>query len=305
MEPQPVILLNVDIAFATNLLTDLAWLWATSALAGLPIRWRRLTLAAAAGSALAVWAYFPSGRWLAGLPGVLLGSLTLLGLAFWPCRMAQGLRATAWFLFTGGAMAGIVLATGPHSPVLAAGGVQPREFPGAVVAAGVLLCLLGGRYLWEAARVRSRISRGLCGLRVTLGSARVELPALLDTGNRLRDPLSGRPVAVVALDDLAHLLPAGVARAAARGWESAEGIEPDWRSRCRLVPYRAVGKPTGVLLAVAADQLEVRLPGATEWGEVRGLVGLSPEPLHPEGLFQALLPPDLAGGSTTWEGETG
>lgn len=305
MEPQPVIVLNLDVAFATNMVTDLAWLWATSALAGLQVRWRRLSLAAAVGAALAVWAYFPSGRWLAGLPGAMLGSLLLLGLAFWPCRVAQALRAAAWFLFTGGAMAGIVLLTGPHSPLLAAGGAPPREFPGAVVAAGLLFCLLGGRYLWEAARVRSRLSRGLYTLRVSLGSGTLEIPALLDTGNRLRDPLSGKPVAVVVLEEVAQLLPPGVARAAARGWEAAEGIEPEWRARCRLVPYRAVGKPAGVLLAVAADRLEVRLPEAAAWGEVRGLVGLSPERLHPEGLYRALLPSDLEGGATRWEGETG
>lgn len=305
---QPVIYVNVDIAFALNFVTDFAWLSATASLAGLRPRWRRLGAAAAVGAVLGVWAYFESGRWLMTLPGALVGTVALLGLAFWPCRRALALRAGAYFIFSGGVMAGLVLLAGRPDSGLPWGGVH--EFPSTLVAAGLLICWVGARYLWAAARERVQLARGVYGLQVRMGQNTVELPALLDTGNGLKDPLSGAPIVVAEAWALEALVPASVREAAAAGWNGLDRLPGSWAARCRLVPFRAVGRPAGVLLAFAPDGLAIRAPGQADWVEGRGLIGLAAERLHPEGVYQALLSPQLLGPlgeerGITWEDETG
>ena len=278
---------NVDVAFLVNFLTDISWLWATSRLAGVQAgRWR-LALGAGVGAAAAVWAYFPSGRWLTSGPGILAGTAGMLALAFLPCKARQATRAAAYFILSGGAMAGVILMAANWT-----GG--PGYSPG-LVAAGLLVGVVGLRYLWEAARDRSRAVGGLYGLRIRLAGETVTLPALLDTGNHLRDPLGGRPVAVVEALRLKGVLPREVVGAVGGGWAALERLPGDWAARCRLVPYRAVGQPDGMLLAVVPDEVAFQAPGSERWERAVGLIGLAGFPLHPEGQYAALLPEQWLG----------
>ncbi len=303
----PVIYVNVDIVFLMNFLTDLAWLWLTASLAGIRSRWWRLSAAAAVGALAAVWAYFDSGQWLLSLTGSVVGTAALLAIAFLPCRPPQALRLAAYLVFSGGSMAGITLLASRDEERLLGGVVA---VPSTLVVAGLLLTLLGVRYLWEAARERRRLAKGLYHLRVRLGEQAIELPALLDTGNSLKDPLGGAPVVVVEAAALQGLIPPALLGAASAGWTGLDGVPGSWASRCRLVPFRAVGRPAGVLLALTPDELAVQLPGRSDWQPGQGMVGLAADRLHPDGAYRALLSPDtLVTASSerglTWEGETG
>jgi stage II sporulation protein GA (sporulation sigma-E factor processing peptidase) len=273
-----------------NFLADLAWFWLTARLAGAAVRFWRLVLTAAVGAAAAVWATFPGGRWLNATPGVLLGTIALLALAFWPCSLRQALRVGAVFLFVGGSMAGMVLLLAARLPA----------FPTTLDLAGVLLCLVGGRHVWEAVRDRARVRAGIYRLRVRLGETTVEIGALLDTGNGLKEPLTGRPVAVVEARALAELLPMALLEAVAGDgaearWDRLLDLPEPWAAQLRTVPFRAVGRPAGTLFAFAPGGLAIRAPGEEAWREVRGLVGLAAEPLDPDGAYRALLPPRMLG----------
>lgn len=310
VEAQVYLEVAVDIVFLINFVTDLAWLAATASMAGVRARLWRLLAASAAGAAAAVWAYWPSGRWLTSGPGVVLGSVALLLLAFWPVRLRQGLRLAGIFILTGGAMAGIAMLTGARQGATALALIDPASYPGGLVSAGLLLCLVGARYLLAAFRERARLAKGLYQLTVTMGGREVQIPALMDTGNSLKDPLSGRPVVVVEARSLAGSLPPLVIEAVGAGWDAMDRLPPSWAARCRLVPFRAVGEPGGMLLAFAPDGLLVRKAGASDGVRVDGLVGLTGHRLHPEGAYRALLSPQIldAEGEVSgnaWEGETG
>lgn len=305
---------NLEAAFAVNFVTNVIWLWATGRLAGVGIRPARLAGAAGVGAVAAVCAYFPAGGWLTSGVGLLLGTGALLLLAFWPAPRQRFMRACAYFLLSGGAMAGAVLLVGGHAPVGA--GIDrfrmgPLPVESKLVAAGLLLMMLGARHLWEASRQRAGLAEGLWRLRVRMGAQEAELPALLDTGNSLADPLSGRAVVVVEAEALAPLLPPAVLQATAAGRPELDSLPDLWARRCRLIPYRAVCERTGMLLSVRPDGAWVRparAPAGAAWRSVEVLIGLAAGPLHPEGLYRALLPPGPDEGwdpANRWEGETG
>lgn len=285
---------SVDLVFLINFLMDLLWLWLTAKLAGLRAgRWR-LAGAAAAGGLLAVWVWFDSGQWLRSPAGAAVGTLLLLALAFAPCTLMQAVQAAGYFLLSGAAMAGTVMLVQLRVP--GAGLYMPDSVAGPLVIAGVALCGAGARTLWYAVHSRRQVARGIWLLGITLGDREVTLPALVDTGNHLKDPLTGTPVAVVEAAALRQLLPPDVCRAVAAGWEALERLPGHWAARCRLVPYRAVGRPDGMLLALLPDQLTVTPPGGGGGQAVQGLVGLATAPLDREGRYRALLPLELAPG---------
>lgn len=310
LEGELVLAIRLEPAFLLNFVVDLAWLWATGALAGAPLRRRRLLLAAALGAAGAVWSYFPSGRWLGQGWGLLPGSLAVLFAAFGPRRLPEWLRLGAYFLFTGAAMAGSALVLGRRAggPVGAALGRVPAP-AGVAAALGILCCLVGMRRLWSAAQERGRMRAGLYGLRIFLQGKAVEVPALLDTGNQLKDPLTGRPVVVLEAAVLEGMLPPSVVAAASRGWRELDGLPAEvleaWAGRLRMVPFRSVGRTDGLLLAFLPDQMTLRAPGRDQWVAVSALVGLAPAPLQREGAYRALLPAVLAQGADEVPGKTG
>lgn len=305
MEQQLVLQVNVDVVFALNFLVDVAWLLTAGVLAGVRPRLWRVALGAAAGSAAAVWVWFPTGRWLTSVPGLVVGTVVVLGVTFWPCRLRQALRVVGAALFGGAVMAGSYMLVGlrDHQPSSGA------SFSGALGGIGMLLCMGGGRYVWDALTTRARLARGAYSLRIRLGERSIETTALLDTGNSLRDPLSRLPVIVAEASVLANLLPEGVLAAVQAGWDGLDQLPAGWLSRCRLIPFRSVGQG-GMLLAFIPDEIWVRAPATARWVPVRAMVGIAGEPLHPGGAYRALLSAEVyqAGEGEpgiTWKGETG
>ena len=108
------------------------------------------------------------------------------------------------------------------------------------------------------------------------------LTALVDTGNTLTDPATGRPVMVAEGEKLSPLLPENLGPDALH--DPIGALERLSRSgegrRFRLLPYQAVGVECGMLL----DRAQV---GAEDYGGI--LVALSPTRLSDGGGYSALV----------------
>ncbi|MBS4878944.1 MAG: sigma-E processing peptidase SpoIIGA [Firmicutes bacterium] len=150
----------------------------------------------------------------------------------------------------------------------------------AALSYGALSLVLGRQFS------KTQAEGGLCPLTLTKGEKTLRLLALIDTGNTLRDPLTGEGVVVLDCGRAGALVPelAGVpAQAFQRPVELLArfaGEEPD----LRLLPYQAVGVPCGLLLAVRVDE--------AAWGgqrRPRCLCALSPTPLSDGGGYHALV----------------
>lgn len=110
-----------------------------------------------------------------------------------------------------------------------------------------IITLSGGRFFRKESRIRQ------CRVTVELDSRRVELDGLVDTGNLLRDPLSGRPVICADRRLLSGLLSPGLARAMEDS-QRATSLSPADAKRLRLIP---AGSATGhgILTGFVPDQI--------------------------------------------------
>ena len=121
------------------------------------------------------------------------------------------------------------------------------------------------------------------------------LQALIDTGNDLREPLSGLPVVVADYRAVAVLLPQGLKQAwcsaperpdevlrllAAAGAGGSGAAPPPaggmegWLPRLRLVPFAAIGRANGMLLGFRADQVLLQQEGRLIRGQA--VIALAP-----------------------------
>lgn len=228
-----------DLYILINGCMDFLCLYLTASLLHLRLRRGRAVLAAAFGGGYALAAL------LLGAPGgvgLLLDFaaalfLCLLAFASRPLRFWSLLRYTIVCFFVsmllGGSMTALYAVLNRLSlpfELLEGEGASVWLFA-LVTVLSTLLAALGGRW-WGVSKSTKSVT-----LHIRLYGRETVLRAMVDTGNLLRDPVSGKSVIVAEADCILPLLPPSLATALARGgveairdYESAKGI--------RLIPSR-------------------------------------------------------------------
>lgn len=196
-------MLSIEAFVITNLAMNLLVLTVSARRIG-HVRWRRVLAAAGVGTAYAALAYV----WIPALRGFAAQSACLLVMALvlfaGPGRGSRWIHGIACIavgcVFAGGVMALLAGRMKPGSPLMTAVGL-------AVVALCAFLSDGIGRSVSRETTVLLRIA-------TRMGSTEIE--ALVDTGNRLHEPLSGLPVIIVGrrylkglLDDSCLVRPGG------------------------------------------------------------------------------------------------
>lgn len=247
-----------DMVAILNFLVDFLLVLGTNRLCGYPPGWGRTALSAGVGGLYAGVCLVPGFRFM----GSILWRTVILGIMAWIAFgfSKSALRRGIVFFLLSMALGGIALSFGDGSSgaLLAA-------------AAGVaVLCALGFRGNVGGA--------SYIPVELNYGGKRLRLTALQDTGNTLRDPVTGRPVLVVGAEIAKQLI--GLTPQQLRS--PVETVTTAGIPSLRLIPYHAVGRSGGMLLAIKIPEVKI--------GKWKGssLVAFAPEGLNREGAYQAL-----------------
>ena len=138
-------------------------------------------------------------------------------------------------------------------------------------------------------------SSAICEVVIRAGGKSVKVKGLYDTGNRLRDTLTRKPVSVVEYGKFEELLGEDQ-KASFERLLDGNGSTEDICARSVLafhphyISYRSVGQDNGLMLAVTVDELYV---SAGEEGSVvkHAVLGLAGNQLSTAGNFQIIVNP--------------
>lgn len=276
----------IDTLFLLNAIVDYLLLLASAKVAGEPLRRGRFALGAVFGGLYACALFLPGLGFLARPLCRVAAAVLMVLAAFWGTRRLLRqilLFFCLAFAFGGGVMAVSLL------------GRRGLSLEGGVIYSGmdlkIVLLSAAGCYavltlLFKKWARHTRAAGELLPVTLFLGDKSVSFLALLDTGATLSDPISGRPVLVAQRECAAPLLPDGLLPHCLddpAGFLAGLDRE-DWRSRFRLLPYRAVGVEHSMLLALRVDGARVN---GRDWGP--SLVALSPGPVSDGGRYSALV----------------
>lgn len=244
-----------DLVMILNFLVDFLLLLGTNRLSGFPIGARRAALAAVLGAVYSGACMLPQFRFLGNTLWRLVSLGLMASIAFGWNRSA--LKRGGIFVLLSMALGGIALGFGEGS------------FPMLVLsAAGVwLLCRIG---------FGSSVGQEYIPVEIGHNGKTLRLIALKDTGNTLRDPVTGEAVMVISADAAKILcdLSADQLRHPMETMLTQPGF--------RLIPYRAVGQPGSMLLARKFENVMI--------GDRRGsaIVAFAPEAIGRGEVYQAL-----------------
>ena len=248
----------LDLVVILNFLVDFLLLLGTNRLAGFPSGGKRCAAAAALGALYSGACMLPGFRFLGDLlwRGISLGLMAVTAFGFDRSTVKRG----GVFVLLSMALGGIALSLGKGNIpalTLSAGGVW-------------LLCrtAFGGAVG----------SREYVPLTLSYGDRSVSIVALRDSGNTLRDPITGEQVLVVSQDVARKLT--GLSPAQLRS--PLETLAQRPIPGLRLIPYRSVGNGGGMLLGLRFEK--VKLGSRTR----SAVVAFAPEGFGRGEVYQAL-----------------
>lgn len=250
--------LYLDLVMVLNFLVDFFLLLGTNRLSGFPANGKRTAAAAALGGIYGGVCMLPGFRFLGNLLWRTVFLVLMAVIAFGCDRSA--VKRTGVFLLLTMALGGLALSFGRGAWVSVA-----------LAAAGIwLLCRVA---FGDAVGGQEYVP-----LELSYGENSLHLTALRDSGNTLRDPVTGEQVLVLSAQAAEKLT--GLTREQLR--QPLDTLAHRPVPGLRLIPYRAVGTQAGFLLGLRFENARI--------GEKRCalVAAFAPDGLEMGDRFQAL-----------------
>lgn len=235
---------------------DILILAGTGRLAARRLQWSRGWLAALVGAAYKSLCLLPPLHFMNHMI-LRVCVMALLGIIAFGCRRGA-MRAVVTFMVLQMALSGLVAGIG-----------ETRILP----------CLLGGIALWLLCAFGCRELGGrIIPAELTNRGRTVQIRALVDTGNMLKDPVTGESVLIVC-NKLGIIL-AGLTESQIA--DPIQTLLENPHIGLRLLPYHTVGQKNGMMLAMKIDKIKLM-------GENAGnLIAFAPCGLSMQKEYQAL-----------------
>lgn len=241
-----------------NGLVDFLLLLGANRLTGFPPGGKRAAVAAAFGSLYSGVCLLPRFRFLGNILWRLVTLCAMAVLAFGWNRSA--IRRGGVFLLLNMALGGL------------AQGMETTAGPALLLGAVGLWLLC--RFLFDSGME----ARQYVPLELAYGGRKIQVIALRDTGNTLRDPVTGEQVLILSAAASSRLTGLTARQLA----QPLETLSKRPIPGLRLIPYRTVGRANGLLLGLRVERIRI---GNQEHS---GIVAFSPEGLGAGDQYQAL-----------------
>ncbi|HEY8350786.1 MAG TPA: sigma-E processing peptidase SpoIIGA [Clostridia bacterium] len=162
----------------------------------------------------------------------------------------------------------------------------------------VAVALIIFRVIWDAVQSKFVKEKLLVNISIAIGNKSIELPALVDTGNSLHDPLTKLPVVVVEFSAIKDLLPDDIKSIFEQNHENdlnsvtSTISSSNWFTRFRLIPFTSLGRENGMMIGFRPDYIEIGADDGKK--DIRDvIVGIYNRTLSANEQYRALMNPEL------------
>ncbi len=287
----------LDVLFVINLVVNYLMLLAAGKMMGIAINTRRTVAASCLGGVYSAMALVVPLQSFFSLPARFLFGLFMVALSYPKVKGLSFVALSGSFYLCSALVAGTSMGLYAWSGARLINTSMFGQGYSSVhwwTLALSLLIMVSSGFLWRTMGLRTVRPLPLMQLELTVDGHCILLTGLVDTGNDLRDPVSGLPVIVVDWDSLREIMPDEVSSFFLSTWDSisARLVETNIGKRLRLIPYANVSGRRGVLPGFKPDGL-VLVEKNGQKVKKDAVVGVSEDRLSPQGLYQALLHPEL------------
>ena len=143
--------------------------------------------------------------------------------------------------------------------------------------------------------IKNRMSKKdmFCKIRLAYDNKEANLNAIIDSGNMLREPITGTSVVVIEKDKLTDIIEDEILNNLSKIIAGEFEIQSErYMSKFRLIPFSSLGKQNGMLLGFKPDWLEIEFDGMNKKIE-KVIIGIYDKEITKNGVYQGIVGLDL------------
>ena len=238
-------------------------LFATAVINKVEIKLIRILLSSILGSIYAVVSYTNILSNFTGVIIKILLSIAMIYIAFKKEGVKRFIKQLLIFYlatFTFGGVAFALLYFVKPGEILIENGIYIGTYP-------IKIALLGGIVGFVIITIAFNLIKGklskndmFCNIHVYINSKRKDMISMIDTGNLLKEPITGMPVVIVEKEELIDIIPMEILNNIDKiingDIDDIKNIE-QYISKFRVIPFNSLGKQNGLLLGIKADKIIV------------------------------------------------
>lgn len=130
----------------------------------------------------------------------------------------------------------------------------------------------------------------ICNIEIYFNNKKIKVKTLVDSGNMLKDPISGTPVVIVEREKIESLLSEELIKEISliEGGDLLEDSYLIHTTKLRLIPFSSLGKQNGMLIGIKADKIKVIFKDKEEYIN-NIIVGIYNKKITKENKYNALI----------------
>ena len=252
--------------FLENAVTGGLLLFLTGKIAGVPYEKGLLIIGSVLCGFYSFILFWNSLHPMAVLLSKLCFSVIVVLVVFRPVKLRKFARITMIFYLISFAMGGITIGS---MYFLGIGGIT-RNNSLYLGGSGYLYILFGCaltyfffRLLSDFIMGRRMKERTFADVEISMEGKAVTMKGMVDTGNFLKDPLTGKPVMIISAPAAKKILPGEIVEEAIKTGKPEvlpeKLINSGYAGRIRLIPFHSIGEERGCLIGIRPDEIRIIL----------------------------------------------
>lgn len=277
-------IIYLDIIFVENLFMNYIILYGTGFLQKINMKNFKLIISSAIGAIYAIIEYLRIIPIYSNFLMKALLSIIMIYISYNPQSVSKMCKELLMFYLvsfaTGGCALALMYLISPKSVILRNGvfvGIYPFKIILTAGAVGFIII----QYAFKINKKTLRKKELICNLEIFINKKSIKMKAFIDSGNILKEPISGMPVIVAEKAIIEKNLEIKM-----NGGDKTQKI--------RLIPYNSIGNQNGVMLGIKADKVIIKQKNDKEIINKNVVIGLYDKKINKD--YSALIGIELLEG---------
>ena len=277
-------------------------LLATAIILKVKIKYIRLLIASLLGAIYSIIAYMNVLEIYSNMIFKIILSIIIVYISYSPDNIKKLIKQIVIFYLTsfafGGAAFALIYIVKPQEIIMKNGlflGTYPLK---TIILATVITFII---IITAFKIVKSKITKKdmYCDISAEINGKYVNVKAMIDTGNLLKEPLTQRPVLVIERNSLYEVFPKQILNnldniLGGDLEKISEDIQKEYLPRLKFIPFSSLGKQNGMLIGIKSEKIKI-IYEDNEINKEDVVIGIYNKSLTKKGEYKALIGIEMLG----------
>ena len=252
----------LDVVFIENICMNSIILFATGLVTKTKCKIIRNLISSTIGAVYVIGAYITNNELYTNSIIKIGLSITMVYIAFYPNNIKSAFKYIVIFYLTsfvfGGCAFALLYYIKPQNIFYNNSGLLSGTYPIKIAFLGAMIGLIILSISFKLIKNRLKKSEMFCNVEIEYNEKITKIRAIIDSGNLLKDPITGSSVIVVERKKLVEMIDNKILDNLENIISGEyEIIDEEYISKFRLIPFSSLGKQNGMLLGFKPDVLRI------------------------------------------------